>query len=153
MEAAAILMRKGISHSEIIEKTYYEKTYIQLQILAKALLESTMLPDEESVLSVIDRAMMLQYGLEPYDLEGIVSELRNIKGVEVAIFMYEQKTHQFKVSLRSKQKVDVSVIAKHFGGGGHKRAAGFSIFGTSDHIVPMIREQIRLQLDTGNETI
>ena len=43
MEAAAELMRKGINGSEIIEKTYYEKTYAQNQILGKALLESMLI--------------------------------------------------------------------------------------------------------------
>lgn len=66
------------------------------------------------------------YGVGPKDLEGIVSQLRVTEGVEVAVFMYELKQNEFKVSLRSKEKIDVSKIAQYFGGGGHKKASGFT---------------------------
>lgn len=62
---------------------------------------------------------------EAKDLDGIVSQMRVTKGVEVAIFMYETDASVYKVSLRSKEKVDVSRIAAYFGGGGHAKAAGF----------------------------
>ena len=52
------------------------------------------------------------------DLEGIVSQLRVTRGVEVAVFMYETGAQEFKVSLRSGGKVDVSRVAQYFGGGG-----------------------------------
>ena len=51
------------------------------------------------------------YGVKPKDLDGIVSQLRNTRGVEVAIFMYELDQNVFKVSLRSGNEVDVSKIA------------------------------------------
>ena len=62
------------------------------------------------------------YGLNPGDMDRIVSQLRNTIGVEVAIFLYETEFQTFKVSLRSKAtRVDVSEIAMVFrGGGGHK---------------------------------
>ena len=55
-----------------------------------------------------------------------MSQMKLTKGVDVAIFMYELETGLYKVSLRSSEGVDVSVVAQYFGGGGHKRAAGFS---------------------------
>ena len=48
------------------------------------------------------------YGVDPKDLDGVVSQLRVTKGVEVAIFMYELETNLYKVSLRSKYDVDVA---------------------------------------------
>ena len=58
MEIAAKLMRKGIDQSEIIEKTYYEKTYIQNQILGRALLESMLIMDKRCIVSVIRQRSM-----------------------------------------------------------------------------------------------
>ncbi len=65
-------------------------------------------------------------GTQAGDHDGIVEIGRNIKGVEVSIFLYE-KEDGFKVSLRSNDYVDVSEICFVFGGGGHLRAAGATL--------------------------
>ena len=82
------------------------------------------------------------YGVGPKDLEGIVSQLRVTEGVEVAVFMYELKQNEFKVSLRSKEKIDVSKIAQYFGGGGHMRAAGCDLQGSVYDVINNVTEQI-----------
>ncbi len=146
MEIAASLMRKGINGSEIIDKTYYEKTYIQNQILGRALLESMLIMDKQCIVSVIRQRSMEFFQAEPSDLEGIVSQLRQTKGVEVAIFLHEMQPQLFKVSLRSKGKVDVSEIAKYFGGGGHVRAAGVTMKGSSHDVINNITGRIALQM-------
>lgn len=146
MEAAAELLRKGIDGNEIIDKTFYEKTYLQNRVLGRALLESVLMLDGRCIVSVFTKQMMDSYGAVPSDLEGIVSQLRLTKGVEVAMFLYEQNEGQFKVSLRSKGQVDVSAVAKFFGGGGHVRAAGVSMRGTGKEIVRKISEQIEMQM-------
>ena len=151
MEIAAELMRKGINGSEIIDKTYYEKTYIQNQILGRALLESMLIMEKRCIVSVIRQRSMKFFQAQPSDLEGIVSQLRLTKGVEVAIFLYEIEPQKFKVSLRSKGVVDVSMIAKHFGGGGHVRAAGVTMSGSSYDVINNITARIALQLDHGKE--
>lgn len=146
MEAAAELMRKGINGSEIIEKTYYEKTYVQNQILGKALLESMMILNRQVIVSYVTQKSLDFFEAQPGDLEGIVSQLRQTKGAEVAMFLYEQEPQIYKVSLRSKDKVDVSVIAKYFGGGGHAKAAGFTMKGTVHDVINNVNKQIVLQL-------
>lgn len=149
MEIAAELMRKGIDGNEIIDKTYYEKTYVQNQILGRALLESMLILDKKCIVSVIRKKSMEFFQAKPSDLEGIVSQLRLTKGVEVAMFLHETEAQKFKVSLRSKGKVDVSTIAQYFGGGGHVRAAGVTMQGSSHDVINNITEQIALQLDKG----
>lgn len=151
MEIAAKLMRKGINSSEIIDKTYYEKTYIQNQILGRALLESMLIMDKKCIVSVIRQKSMKFFQAEPADLEGIVSQLRQTKDVEVAIFLHEMSPQKFKVSLRSKGKVDVSEIAKYYGGGGHVRAAGVTMEGSSHDVINNITARIALQLKHGEE--
>lgn len=151
MEIAADLMRKGINGNEIIDKTYYEKTYIQNQILGRALLESMLIMDKKCIVSVIRQKSMEFFQAKPSDLEGIVSQLRLTKGVEVAIFLHELSPQKFKVSLRSKGKVDVSEIAKFYGGGGHVRAAGVTMEGSSHDVINNITARIALQLKHGEE--
>lgn len=89
---------------------------------------------------------MDQYGVTSKDVDGVVSQLRVTKGVEVAIFLYELKTGEYKVSLRSKNDFDVSKVAVSFGGGGHKKAAGVTMKGTAEQITEQIVEQLNLQL-------
>ena len=146
MRIAGELIDKGIDFSGIIDRTFYEKTYRQNQILGRALLESILFMDGKCVVSMVDRKTMNFYQVEPYDLDGIVSQLRNTKGVECAIFMYELKSLEYKVSLRSNGMVDVAKVASFFGGGGHVRAAGVTMQGTFHDIVNNLSSQIALQL-------
>lgn len=146
MELAAELMRKGIKASEIIDKTFYEKTYAQNQILGRALFESFLFMDGKCIVSYITQRMMEFHGVTPKDLEGIVSQLRVTQGVEVAILLYETAPHEYKVSLRASGDVDVSKVAQYFGGGGHKKAAGVTMKGTVHDVINNLSGQIHLQL-------
>lgn len=146
MEAAAFLMRKNIRANEIIDKTFYEKTYAQNQILAKALLDSTLMLDGKCIVSCLSKETMNNFGVKSKDLEGIVSQLRVTKGVEVAIFLYELNENEYKVSLRASGDVNVSEVAACFGGGGHVKAAGVTMQGTSQTIIANLIEKIREQL-------
>lgn len=146
MEIAADLMRKGIRANDIIDKTFYEKTYAQNQILGRALLESFLFMNGKCIVSCISKKMMDFHGVVPKDLEGIVSQLRVTKGVEVAILLYEIAAQEYKVSLRATGDVDVSKVAQHFGGGGHKKAAGVTMKGTVHDIINNLSEQIYVQM-------
>lgn len=149
LKAAAELISYGFDFPKLIEETFYEKSYVQNQILGRALLESILFMDGKCIVSMIDRKTMNFYQAQPQDLEGIVSQLRNTKGVECAIFMYELKSLEYKVSLRSNGKVDVAKVASFFGGGGHVRAAGVTMQGTFYDIVNNLSAQIEAQLQKG----
>lgn len=95
---------------------------------------------------MVDKKTMSFYDATPHDLEGIVNQLRNTKGVECAIFMYQTNTLEYKVSLRSNGKIDVAKIAMMFGGGGHVRAAGVTMQGTYHDIINNLSAQIEKQL-------
>ena len=130
MRKAAHLMSFGFDFPRIIEETFYQKTYLQSQIMGRALMESIRFLDGRCIVSVVDKKTMDFYNVTPHDFEGIVNQLRNIKGIDCAIFMYETDTLEFKVSMRSNEKVDVAKVASYFGGGGHMRAAGCTLKGT-----------------------
>ena len=79
--------------------------------------------DGRCVVSMVDKKTMDFYRAVPADLEGIVNQLRNTRGVECAIFMYQTNVLEYKVSLRTSEKVNAAEVASYFGGGGHVRAA------------------------------
>ncbi len=135
MEIAGKLIQYDFDHYKIIEKTYFQKSYIQNQILGRALLESILFMDGKCIVSVIDRKTMDFYGATSKDLEGIANQLRYTRGVECAIFMYEIGTQEYKISLRSSEKINVAAVAKAFGGGGHERAAGLTMAGSFHDVV------------------
>lgn len=89
-------------------RRFFEKTYVQNQVLGRALLESVRFMDGRCIFSSIDLKTMEFYKVVPKDLDGIVSQLRITKGVECAIFLYQTNTLEYKVSLRSNGKVDVA---------------------------------------------
>jgi phosphoesterase RecJ-like protein len=130
MRIAAGLMEKGIPFNRIIDRTFYRKSYLQNQLMGRTLMESIQLFGGKLIIGYLKNRDMSFYGASSTDMDGIVSQLRNTEGVEVAIFMYENEPGIFKVSLRSCEKVDVSAIAQKFGGGGHVRAAGCTMQGS-----------------------
>ena len=152
MEIAGKMMEKGIDFGTIIDGSFYKKTYMQSQILGRALLESITFLDGRCIFSVVRKKDMDFYGVDKSDLDGIVDQLRVIDGIECAIFLYETGIHQFKVSLRSNSIVDVSRIAAYFGGGGHVRAAGCTMSGSVHDVVNKLSAHIAEQLEQEKAT-
>lgn len=145
MEIAGEMMEKGIDYSDIIDNTFYKKTYVQNQILGRALLESVLFYDGKCIFTTVTMDEMEFYGVTGRELGGIVEQLRLTDGVEVAIFLYQIGEEEYKVSLRSKKKIDVAAIATQFGGGGHVRAAGYTAKGSVYQIINSIGELIEKQ--------
>ena len=143
---ASKLIGYGFDFSEIIDKTFYEKTYVQSQIMGRAILESFLLMDGKCAVSCITKKELEFYEAGSQDLEGIVNQLRIIKGVECAVFMHEIGTLEYKVSMRSTDRVNVSKVAVYFGGGGHKKAAGCTMRGTFHDVINNLTKEIVKQL-------
>ncbi len=146
--AAGMLVSKGVPSTDIINESFYQKTYIQNQILGRALLESIMFYDKKCIFTVVSQKDMDFYGVSSADLDGIVNQLVITEGVELAIFMYETDVHQYKVSLRSNKYIDVSKVASQFGGGGHVRAAGCMMHGKVHDVINSISNAITSQMGT-----
>lgn len=151
LRIAAELIEYGFDFPTIIDETFYEKTYTQNQLLGRALLESIMFMDGKCIVSAIDKKTLDFYNATSKDLDGIVNQLRIIKGVECAIFMYEIGNLEYKVSMRSCGYVDVSKVATYFGGGGHVRAAGCNMNGTFHDVINNISARIELQIKEHDE--
>ena len=143
---ASKLISFGFDFSEIIEKTFYEKSYVQNLLLGRALLESITFMDGKCIVSAIHQRTLAFYHADSKDLEGIVSQLNHTEGVECTIFMYQTGMMEYKVSLRSKGMVDVAQIAVFFGGGGHVRAAGCTMNGTFHDVVNNLSLHIEKEL-------
>ena len=150
MQVAGRLMDKGIDHSRIIGDTFFAKSYVQTRILGVALAKSRLYFDGQCIVSILSQNEMKEVGADTKDLDAIVSQMRAVKGVEAAVFIYENEDGTFKASLRSEDRVDVSEIAVKFGGGGHAKAAGATMNGTAEEIQDQLLTEIRRQLEDEN---
>ena len=146
MQKAGHLISFGFDFYRMIQETFYQKTYVQAQIMGRTLMESIRFMDGRCIVSVIDRKTQDFYGVTPKDFEGIVNQLRNIKGISCAIFMYECGLLEYKVSLRTDETVDAARVAVYFGGGGHARAAGCTMKGTFHDCVNNLSAEIEKEM-------
>ena len=146
MAIAGILMDKGIDYPKIVDDTFYTKTFNQNKILGFALLQSQLYLDGKCILSVVTKKDMEKYDVLPKHLDGIVNQLRVTKGVTLAVFMYENEDGSFKVSTRANDSFDAADLAVHFGGGGHVKAAGFTLYGTVQENVETVLMEVEKRL-------
>ncbi len=146
LEIGAKLIQFGFNFPKIIEETFYQKTYLQTQIMGRALMESIRFMDGACIVSCVDKKEMEFYNVTSKDLDGIVNQLRNIQGVHCAIFMYQMDVLEYKVSMRSDELVNVAEVASYFGGGGHVRAAGCTMKGTFHDCVNNLSFHIEKQM-------
>ena len=144
--AVADLLETGIDASRIVDETFYQKSYVQNQVLGKTLLESKLKLDGKVIIGVVTLQDMETYGITAKALDGIVSQLRYTRGVEVAVFLYELDHKHYKVSMRSNGKVNVSSIAGNLGGGGHVKAAGCEVSGEYEEVVEKLLGYIGAQV-------
>lgn len=146
MNIAGTLMEKGIDFTKIVDETFFTKTYNQNRIMGKVLMESRLCLEGKCIVGLVTRADMEKFDVLPKHLDGIVNQLRVTKGVEAAVFLYENEDGTFKASLRSNGKVNVAKVAMDFGGGGHVMAAGATMEGTAPEMIEKLCEKIDEQL-------
>lgn len=146
MEIAGALIDKGFDFTKIIDDTYFKKNFNATRLLGLVLTNAKLIFDGKCCYGLLDYDTWTGYIDDKKKMDGIIDNLRNIDGVEIALFMYETAKDEHKVSLRS-INADVSAIAAALGGGGHMRAAGATVYGKADEllentILPMIKKEL-----------
>lgn len=127
---------------ELINKELYQKVLLDDVILKNKVLGTLKIYKEKIGLVFLTNEMIMALSLDNVDTDGIVEEVRNINGIEVAIFIKQESEDQFKISMRSKLDFDVSALALEFNGGGHPKAAGCMMNGPLDYIIDLLVSKI-----------
>ena len=125
-EFAGWALSKGVNLSNVYRQSMMIITPSKFEMQKMAMDRLEFFADGKIAFTYITKEDDEKVGMEPGDHDGIVEIGRNIKGVEISIFLHE-KEKGFKASLRSNDYVDVSEICMLFGGGGHVKAAGATI--------------------------
>lgn len=137
----AALFDCGIDHNKISVNIYQNMRPEKVKITGKALSTMELFAGGKGNIAYVTKDMLIETGAATDETEGIVEQLRNISGVEISAFLKEDND-KIKVGLRSKTIGDVSAIARSFGGGGHKKAAGCTIEGSLQDAKKMLIEAI-----------
>ncbi|HEY5693431.1 MAG TPA: bifunctional oligoribonuclease/PAP phosphatase NrnA [Gaiellaceae bacterium] len=152
LRLAAELVEAGADIHAVFQEVYESVEFAKLKLLARALGRAEVREGGRIVVSYLARTDFAEVGAsEPYS-EGIIDYLRAVEGAELAVLIREQlsqRAQAYKGSLRSSiDELDVSAIARRFGGGGHRQAAGFSTDLPLEEIVQQIREGFLAQRAT-----
>jgi phosphoesterase RecJ-like protein len=139
------LAANGASPSQIARNLYFTNPESKLRLLAVAL--TNMRCEGAVAWSWVTDEEMERTGASAEDCEGVVNYLIGIAGIESAVFLREiASTGGFRLSIRSKGKVDVAQIAESFGGGGHRSASGCTLDGPLNSATDRILTELRLGL-------
>jgi phosphoesterase RecJ-like protein len=143
LRLAAELVEAGADIHAVFQQVYESVEFAKLKLLARALERARVLEGGLIVVSYLVRTDFAEVGAaEPYS-EGIIDYLRAVEGAELAALIREppRDAAERRVSLRASiDELDVSAIARTFGGGGHRQAAGFSSEASIDEITELIRQ-------------
>jgi phosphoesterase RecJ-like protein len=150
-EMAADLIGAGVDVQAVYRQLYEEIPEGKLSLLALALAQVRRFDSGELTLAALSAEDFAKAGAEESYSEGIIDHLRAVQGTKVAALVRElisgERKGQHKVSLRATDDdVDVSVIARAQGGGGHRRAAGFSTTLELDELIAFLRSELASQL-------
>lgn len=144
-EFAGMLLETGIDIAKIYRILFDTTTEARTRLLGRALNTLEILADGKIAFSYVTAKDFEELGNQDGDQEGIVNYGRDIEGVEVSIFVRE-KDGMRKVSLRSNEYLNVSLIASKYSGGGHVKAAGFETSKTIEEIKEELVVEIKRQL-------
>ncbi|HUB75404.1 MAG TPA: DHHA1 domain-containing protein, partial [Solirubrobacteraceae bacterium] len=145
-EMACELIAAGVDVAAMYRRIYEEVPVAKLALLCRALGSLRLFSDGRLAVASLTASDFADTGAEDSHSEGIIDQLRALAGVKVAMLVREQQGNggtQLKVSLRATDNdVDVSQIARLHGGGGHRRAAGFTSDLPLGELIDAIRAQV-----------
>ncbi len=149
MRVAARLLETGFNFPAVAERVLLVRTYSARVLLGKVL--STMKRNRQGTVgyAVVTMRMMQDADAHIDDLEGIVEQMIFTEGVEVSVLAVELGENEYKLSLRSRGKIDVASLARDLDpqGGGHDRAAGCNLKGDAKEVIWRVVAEVDARLE------
>jgi len=142
-QVCAELVDAGAVPAQLYQRLYSNFTPARFRLMAVILNSLELHFDDRFALQALCQADFDRAGASYSDTENLISECYRIQTVQVAALLVELADGRIRCSLRSRSAVDVCEIARNFGGGGHKAAAGTYLPGPLDHAKQLILQRIR----------
>ncbi|HEX9113068.1 MAG TPA: bifunctional oligoribonuclease/PAP phosphatase NrnA [Nitrospirota bacterium] len=154
MRISAELLEAGADPWLVTENVYESFAFRRIKLLGAVLSSLERSADGRVAWVVVTDELYRRTGTTSEDTENFINFVRSVKGVEVAVLLRQIGEAQYKISLRSKGRVDLSALAQSFGGGGHKNAAGGVMSGTievvTSKVINEVDKAVRAQLGSGS---
>jgi phosphoesterase RecJ-like protein len=131
---AGEMIRRGIDPWAVAEQVYETQSAGRLRLLGRVLSSLEIAAGGRVAAITTMKSDLDEFSARKDFLEGFINYPRSVIGVEVAVSFREEGAGEFRVSFRSKGRVDVSAVAQAFGGGGHRNAAGCTVQGSLDEV-------------------
>jgi len=144
--AAADLIAQGIHPARTFNALYQTATPAKLKLFGRAMGGLQLRDGGRFAYVSVTRADLAACGATHEDLDELVEEPRKLKGVEVAALFSETADGRAKVSLRSRERVDVNAVCRQFGGGGHRLASGAKVAQPLEAFIAAIEQAVLAQL-------
>ncbi len=141
---AAFLTEKGADRNTIANEVYRNFS-LGFRKLTKMILDTFTIINKVGIM-VMSNQMLEESGVDYKDTDLIANMAIDTRGVEVGILVKERENNTYKISLRSKDLVNVCEIAAQFGGGGHFHAAGCTICGELDEVIQKLQHASEQQI-------
>jgi phosphoesterase RecJ-like protein len=147
---AAELIEAGVDVHAVYHRVYEDVPYGKLALLARGLAKVERYDEGRLTLASLSATDFIESGAEESYSEGVIDHLRAVQGTAVAALVRERVSSddgpRVKVSLRaSDDRIDVSLIARAQGGGGHRAAAGFTSDLSAEDLVAFLRAEVAAQ--------
>jgi phosphoesterase RecJ-like protein len=137
----------GVDPVLVARNVYDSNNMGRLKLFGAVLSAMQIDPSARIAIVYVDHAMARAAGGTYEDTEGLINLPLTVKEILAVIFFKQIEGDEYRVSMRSKGDIDIGSIAKEFGGGGHKNAAGFTIIGPLGAIQPMLVEKVDRAID------
>jgi len=144
---AAEMMEHGIDTEEIHRHLFGNQTVQKMAFLARALGQIEYFSDGKLAVLKLKDSDLFHYNLEPDDSRDVIDMLMNIETLEAAALFREEEVNEYKISLRSKGKIEVLSVAENIGGGGHAHAAGAFYKGEYEPLKAKVVEELMILLE------
>ena len=128
-EVCAKLIEYGFDLTRANDMLFKYTTLAKFELTKRAYMNAEFFADGKIGMFKFTKKDLADTGADINDTTGLVNQITNVNGCEIGIMMYEQENGLFRCSFRSSGRVDVSIIATQFGGGGHLFASGCNVFG------------------------
>ncbi len=149
-EVAIECIRSGIKPHKIHQQVYESSSIARIRLLGLILNSLQFERGGELAWFKIDRAMLSASDATQSDVEGFTDFIRTIKGVEVALMVFQNGSDTCRINFRSKGHYSIHRAAQQLGGGGHPFAAGAVIPGTLNTVIPRVLEVTQAEMEKQN---
>ena len=143
-------LEAGVDPVMVARNVYDSNNMGRLKLFGAVLSAMQIDPAGHIAIVYLDHEMARAAGGTYEDTEGLINLPLTVKEIQAVVFFKQEEGEQYRVSMRSKGEIDIGAVAKSFGGGGHKNAAGCTVSGAIDALQKTFVEKIEEAIEWQN---